>query len=465
MLKVYPRSLSSLFEGLGRGALRHSCLLGAEIVAILVIAVSLDILASRANLRFDLTPAKEHSLSPLMQKVVQALDREMRVTVFYQRGERDKYDDLLSLMAQENPLFSYRLFDLDRTPGLAQEYEVSDYGEAVVETSGDRIIISHTAQPEILNALLRLSQPVKNIYFVSGHGERSLMDRQGRTGFGLLKMMLETENYQILPLSLSRNMQIPGDAHIVVVGGPREEFLPDELASFSTYLTSGGRAIFMIDPYTVPDLCLHLARFGFVLEDGVVVDTQARLTGGDPLMPVITNSVEKVFPRELKGPVLMPLARPVGVQGEEVHAFAFSSPDSWTQHNRERIRQGDLQYRAGEDTPGPVPVAAVATVGGLEGREGKVVVLGDSDFVTNFYIRIPGNMDLFMNTVGWLVGREELVATGRAVEVPVAGRTAVQSLYITQTQARLFFWIMVILEPSLIFVVGASVFLYRRRRG
>ena len=465
MRKVYLKSLSSLSEGLGRRAIKRSCLLGVEIVAILVIAVSLDILSGRTNLRFDLTPTKEYSLSPLMQKVVRALDRELRVTVFYQRGERDKHDELLGLIAQENPLFSYRLFDLDRTPGLAQEYEVSDYGEAVVETAGDRIMLSHTAQPDLLNALLRLSQPLKTVYFVSGHGERSLMDRQGRAGFGLLKMMLETENYQILPLSLYRNAQIPRDAHLVVVGGPREEFLPDELESFSAYLASGGRVIFLIDPYTVPDLCLHLARFGFVLEDGVVVDTQARLTGGDPLMPVITNSVEKVFPRELKGPVLMPLVRPVGAQGGEAQAFAFSSPDSWTQRSRERIRQGDLQYRAGEDTLGPVPVAAVATVGGSEGRAGKVVVLGDSDFVTNFYVRIPGNLDLFMNTVGWLVGREELVATGRAAEAPVAGRPTVQSLYITQAQARLFFWIMVVLEPGLIFVVGMGVFLYRRRRG
>ncbi len=465
MLRAYPRGLAYLSEGLGRESVRRSCLLGVEIVLILVIAVLLVTLSERANLRFDLTPTKEYSLSPLMQKVVQALDREMRITVFYQRGERDKHDDLLSLMAQENPLFSYRLFDLDRTPGLAQEYEVSHYGEAVVETKGDRIILSNTAQPEVLNALLRLSQPVKTVYFVSGHGERSLRDRQGRTGFGLLKMMLETENYRVLPLSLYRNAQIPADAHLVVVGGPREEFLPDELEPFSAYLTSGGRAIFMIDPYTVPELCQHLARFGFVLEDGVVVDTQARLTGGDPLMPVIPNSVEEVFPRELKGPVLMPLVRPVEAQGGKAQAFAFSSPDSWTQRSRERIRQGDLQYRAGEDTRGPVPVAAVATVGGAQEGEGKVVVLGDSDFVTNFYARIPGNMDFFMTTVGWLVGREELVATGRAEDVPAAGRTAVQSLYITQAQARMFFWIMVVLEPGLIFVVGTSVFLYRRRWG
>ncbi len=449
-------------EWLGRESVRRSFLLGGEILLILVIAVLLEVLSKRENPRFDLTPTQKHSLSPLTQKVVQALDRDTRVTVFYLRGDRKRYDDLLGLMAQENPLFSYQLFDLDRTPSLAQEYGISSYGAAVVEREGERFIILRTDQEEILNALLHLGRPVETIYFVSGHGERNPGDRAERTSYGLLRMGLETENYQVRILSLYRTSRVPEDAALVVVSGPREEFLPDELAALTAYLSAGGKAIFMIDPYTVQGLCRYLARFGFVLGDGAVVDIQARLAGGDPLMPAIPNFIEEIFPRELWQPVLMPVVRPVEAQEGKARAFAFSSPDSWVQHSRERIERGDLRYLAEEDKRGPTPVAAVASVGGPEGKGGKVVVLGDSDFVTNFYSRIPGNVDFFMNLVGWLLEREELVATGRSVDVPGAGR---QSLYLSQAQARMFFWTLVVLEPGLVFLVGTCVFFYRRRRG
>jgi ABC-type uncharacterized transport system involved in gliding motility auxiliary subunit len=34
--------------------------------------------------------------------------------------------------------------------------------------------------------------------------------------------------------------------------------------------------------------------------------------------------------------------------------------------------------------------------------ETRMVVFGDSDFVTNGYLGIPGNRDLFLNAVNWL---------------------------------------------------------------
>jgi lipopolysaccharide export LptBFGC system permease protein LptF len=72
-----------------------------------------------------------------------------------------------------------------------------------------------------------------------------------------------------------------------------------------------------------------------------------------------------------------------------------------------------------------------------------------------------------MNTVGWMLGRQELVALGRTANVPEAKRnfTPQQSLYLSTSQSRLFFWLMVIVEPLVIFVIGMAVFARRRQRG
>jgi len=94
-------------------------------------------------------------------------------------------------------------------------------------------------------------------------------------------------------------------------------------------------------------------------------------------------------------------------------------------------------------------------------------VIGDSNFADNFYARIPGNVDFFMNTVGWMLGRQELVALGRIANVPETKRnfTPQQSLYLSASQSRLFFWLMVVVEPLAVFLIGMAVFARRRQRG
>lgn len=449
----------------GRESVRRACLLGTEVVCSLVMIASLEVILVRQNWRFDLTPTQQYSLAPISQKILQNLDQEILVSVFYLHGERKKYRELLNLMGQENSLFRYQLFDLDRTPSRAQQFGITGYGMGVVETKSGRIIVPQVDQGEIVRAILRITRPFKTLYFVTGHGERDLHSQTARNSYGFVKMVLAAENYHVHPLALRQVARVPQNADLVIVAGPREDFLPQELDVLSAYVSAGGKLLFLLDPHTVPELSRYLAQFGFGLEDRIVVDTQARLAGGDPLMPTIPNFVEEIFPRDLWAPLVMPMVRPVEVYGEQTRAFAFSSPDSWAQPRDERIQQGDLSYRAGQDTPGPIPVAAVATVPGSAATPGKIVVFGDSDFITNFHARIPGNLDFFMNTVGWLVDRQELISVGRAVEGLVQGRSTQQSLYLSETQARQLFWFMVVLEPGFVLLVGTAIFVIRRRRG
>lgn len=450
---------------LGHESTRRFLLLGLEILFLVVIVVSIETLVSRANQRFDLTPEKKYSLSPVTVQVLHGLSQPVQTTIFYRRGDREKHDELLALMAQESPFFSYQLFDLDRAPGLAQRYGITAYGAAVVETADNRLTLPLADEERILNALLRVSESEKTIYFLVGHGENDPVDAEERNGYGVVRQVLETENYRVRPLPLLQTRMVPPDADLVIVSGPKEELAPAELQALSEYFAAGGNALFMLDPYTVPRLARYLAQFGFTLDEDVVVDDQSQIAGGEPLMPRIGTFSHEVFPRELRGEPILPVVRPVYVQDGKAQAFAFSGEQSWALKNRARAEQGELSFKAGEDERGPVPVAAVAQVG--ENKSGKIVVLGDSDFVNNFFARIPGNTDFFMNTVGWMLGRQELIAIGRTPNVPQAKRVATpqQSLYLTASQSRAFFWTMVIVEPLLVFLVGMVVFIRRRKRG
>lgn len=464
---IVPSSSPAEVGLLSRESTKRFLLLGLEVVFLLVLIVAIEALVTRANTRFDLTPEKKYSLSALTSQALHALNKPVQATVFYRRGEREKHSELLDLMTQETSLFSYQLFDLDRAPGLAQRYGVTTYGTTVIETEDNRLTLPLADEERLLNALLRVVQSEKTLYFLVGHGENDPVEPEERSGYGVLRKVLETENYRVRPLPLLTVRKIPSDASLVIVAGPKGELSPGELDAMSTYLQAGGHVIFMLDPYTVPALSGYLSQFGFKMEETVVVDDQNQVAGGEPLMPMIANFSKEVFPRQPRGEPMLPVVQPVRVQeGGKAQAFAFSSDTSWIVKSKERAERNELTFKSGEDERGPFPVAAVATVGEGE-KAGKVVVMGDSDFVNNFYVRVPGNVDFFMNTVSWIVGRQELVALGRTPNAPVSkrGSTPQQSLYMTAGQSRLFFWVMVVLEPVAVFLLGMAVFARRRQKG
>src|SRR5262249_28883805 len=211
-----------------RESARRLLLMGCEVIFLLVIVVSLEALLTRANERFDLTPGKKYSLSEVTRQALRSLTRPVQATVFYRRGDREKHDELLNLMAQESPFFEYKLFDLDRAPGLAQRYGVTAYGAAVVETADNRVSLPLADEERMLNALLRVSQSEKTIYFLVGHGENDPVDAEERSGYGVLRKVLETENYRVRPLPLAQVHTVPRDADLVIVSGPKEELIPEE---------------------------------------------------------------------------------------------------------------------------------------------------------------------------------------------------------------------------------------------
>jgi hypothetical protein len=419
-----------------RESTRRFVLLSLEVLFLLIIVVALDALWSRTNFRYDLTPEHKYSLAEVTTQAFRALSQPVQATVFYRRGDREKHEELLRLLSEQSQNFTYQLFDLDRAPGVAQRYGVTGYGAGVIETAKNRVSIPVTDEERVLNGLLRVTQDEKHIYFLVGHSENDAADSDERNGYGVVRRVLETENYRVHPLPLRQLGVVPKNADLVIASGPKDDFTPEELEILSTYFAAGGNAILLLDPYTVPSFARYLERFGFALSDDVVVDSQTQMAGGDPLTPVIGKFSREVFPRDPRGEPIMPVVRPVHTAGGKAQAFAYSSETSWAIRDRARVEQGELTFKDGEDQRGPLPVAAVATTG--TEKQGKLVVLGDSEFVNNFYARIPGNVDFFMNTVGWLLGRQELIALGRVAHVSETKRntTPQQALYLTHRHRR-----------------------------
>jgi len=456
-------------------------------VVVLAVVVLLYSLAMQHNQRFDVTQAKRFTLADQSIKLLQSLTYPIKIIGFYSLAERERetFTDLLKQYAQHTDKISYEVVDPDRQPAMAKQYDISAYNTVVVEGNGKKEKILRLEETALTNAILKVTRTTKKIvYFITGHGEPALTDSD-RNGYSVAKQALEEQNYTVQELVLARQTQVPDDAAVVILAGPRQDLLDSELEALRTYLGHGGPLLVLIDPETVPGLVAFIKRYGLEIGNDVVIETNplGRLVGGDYLMPVVMTYERHAITKELGNVMTMfPLVRSVQVAkdlppGITAQGLAMTSAESWAETDLKALREGRTAFDAESDRRGPITIAAVATIntgntatssssGSAESTDqpepeksthaARLVVVGDSEFANNSLFSVQGNGNLFLNTVSWLAEEEDLIA----IRPRKGGGSG--PVLLTAAQAPLIFWLPVVILPLAVFASGAAVFMRRK---
>jgi len=451
-------------------ALRGGLLLGVQVVLALALFGVLELLATRHNVRVDLTPTQNFVLSPSARQVAEAFDKPAHITVFYnsQMGDqRRDTADLLEQFSNAAPNLTYRMVDLDRSPALANKYGITSYNTGVLEVGEDVAMLRSIDEAEITNVLLSLSrQQARTLCFVTGHGERDPQDADERAGYSELGKALERERFTIETLSTLSSDGVPATCTVVVLAGPSHDFLPGEADALLRYLHGGGRVLMLVDPDAPPSVLEFLRRVGIEARGDLIVDEQNRFVGADSFMPQVVRFRSETFRNSLTAPAVLSLARPVGAaeerpDGVQVTSIAATSPDSWALVGQSKPPDGAVRFRREVDQVGPLSVGVLATLQPAtpDAPPGQLMVFGDSDFATNFYFNLLGNKDLIMSAVAVLAEDPALVAVRRK---GLPGGTF-SPISLTAAQSRAVFWSAVILMPAVSLLLGA-VLGWRRLR-
>jgi len=461
----------------------HASLFTVIVLAVVVILYSLAI---QHNQRFDVTQAKRFTLADQSVKLLQGLAYPLKVIGFYSLPERERetFTDLLKQYAQHTDKISYEVVDPDRQPAMAKQYDITAYNTVVVEGNGKKEKILRLEEAALTNAMLKVTRNTKKIvYFITGHGGPALTDSD-RNGYSVAKQALEEQNYTVQELVLARQTQVPDDAAVVVLAGPRQDLLDSESEALSTFLGRGGHLLVLIDPETVPALVTFIKRYGLEVGNDVIVETNplGRLVGGDYLLPVVMTYEHHAITKELGNVMTMfPLVRSVQgakdlPQGSTAQGLAMTSAESWAETDLKALHAGRTTFEAESDRRGPITIAAVATINtGTTGtaasssaestdqpgkdksaRAARLVVFGDSEFANNSLFSVQGNGNLFLNTVSWLAEEEDLIA------IPPRKGGVSGPVMLTAAQAPLIFWLPVVILPLAVLASGAAVFMRRK---
>ena len=456
-------------------------------VVVLAILVFVVMIAERHPWRVDLTETGAFTLAEQTRNVLKALAKPIHIKAFFATAspEQSKAKDVLDTYKYFTKEVSYEFVDPDRQPEVARKYEVKSYGTLVLEGYGKTQTVQNAEEDAITNAMLKLTRAEeKQIYFLKGHGEKSIDDSQ-KDGYSNVKSALEKENHSVKELSLLQQEKVPDDASVVIVAGPKKNIFPQEIESIKAYLDGGGKLMVFLDPYQDGGLRDFLRPYGIELKDDIVIDKLSRVFGGSYLMPVVMQYGPQKITANFEVATFYPEARSVRQMKDtppsvHVTVLASTSPNAWSETDAQLLSQGQASFDEKDDIAGPVPLVVLSEVdtpqqkdekpGDASAKEqeekdeeapsgqskkGFVLVAGDSDFVSNTNVGLSGNEDLFLNMVNFMAEEENLITIEPRKK---AGRP----LLLTQPQAQMFLWTCLVLVPLLVLMTGLGVYRVRR---
>ncbi len=443
----------------------NSLILTLAVVGILFVA---NLLAFENPKSLDFTEDKSHTLAPETLQALEGLPGKVDAVAFYsQRLSATTATELLqNFKINSKGKFDYRFIDPDSNPVAARQAGVTGDGKIMLVMGDKKEIASSASETELTHSLIRLISPeARTLYFLTGHGERDIANA-GDGSMTVAKSTLEGKNYSVKALNLLAENKIPEDAQAIIIAGPTKPLSSQEVTLLDKYLQNGGGLVVMEDPTPLTDfgtssdpLADYLgSKWGITLQNDIVIDLT---NSGNELFATSSSlSSDHAITRSMTLAAILPRARSVSLgtppEGITTTPLAETTAQSWGETDFNSLSGQGVKFDEGADIVGPVTLAAA---GENSSTHGRVVVFGDSPFVSDQFFDAYGNGDLFVNAVDWSAEQDNLIQ--------ITPRQPIERSFNVPSQVQ---WLMILLGsvfiiPGLVIVAGVTNWLSRRRLG
>jgi hypothetical protein len=253
---------------------------------------------------------------------------------------------------------------------------------------------------------------------------------------------------------------VPADCQLLVIAAPQHALSPPETERIEKYLTNGGRLFVMLNSSAVnvpTGVERLLLRWGVEVGRNFVMDS-AQEAAGDPRVLLVSEfGGHPMVKPLLRSRLLLIQPRSVtprttarqGANAPKVVELATTSPQGVASDGRTEQR-------------GTVPLMVAVELGGVEGISAdqgatRIVVCGESRFLSNAGITQEANRDFARNAINWLLNRDQLLDG--------IGPKAIQEFKITMSEPELRRVRLLLLcgLPGSVLLLGALVWFKRRR--
>ncbi len=427
---------------------------GLSLGLLLLLVVTLNFVFNRLPWQWDLGYFRSAQPSDATSETIRNLDAPVSVTLFYPEDNpvrsllRDYFIGLEGLSTH----LEIGYYDADLHPAAAREHKARRNGLIVVSRDSVTRNISlgltvEAARDKLakfdstfLSELAHVTREKRNAYFTVGHGERNEKGDSGRPVTSRIKgfeALLRAQNFTVKPLGLAEGLgqEVPTDADLVVVAGPRLPLRQSEEDALGRYLDQGGNLMAFLEPDSgkaapglpvaadaPPALSGLLAAYG--VEYRPVVQANDRVFGrrthtkadhallataryqNHPSVSSLRRNASQ-FPllllgsgafRKGKAPegltVRVTIKGMPGTWGDENGNFEFDGP---RERRREPILALAIERRkprgkaAEDDAELPLPTP-------------RILAFADADIASDLFIQNRANQMALLDGIAWLAG-------------------------------------------------------------
>lgn len=427
-------------------------------------------LSNKHVIEYDWTATGRHSLSEASRELLAKMPGTIEMTSYARENQllRTAIKKFIARYQRHKQDIVLEFVNPDAKPDEVRELGISINGEIIVRYRGRSEHVKSDSEQDFTNALQRLARNRERwLAFIEGHGERSAL---GERNFDLGEWgkQLSSRGYQTQPVDLGKTRAIPDNADILVIAGPRVDYLPGEVELIIDFIRNGGNLLWLHDPGPLHGLEALGAELSINFHAGAVVDDYVgRLIGiDDPTITLVSKSSYAPHPVtdgfELN--TLFPLAGAIEVSGAgdwTATPLITSGDHTWLETAE---LEGTVEFDDAADIPGPLTVG-LGLERAVERRQGdewitgqqRIVVMGDGDFLSNTWLANGGNTELGTRIINWLSRDDEFIA------IPPRVATDTQ-LNLSRTTLGIMGIGFLFILPTLLLAVGITIGLKRKRQ-
>lgn len=255
--------------------------------------------AGERNPKVDVSYFRTSLPGSATRNMVGSLDEPLKVILFFPAVNEVKEEVRTYFEELQRATGKVEIEEHDRmaVPALARKYRAAKDATVVLVKGEQSDVIPldpelnkarptlRTFDERVQKAFLKVARGSRVAYLMTGHGELNdpasevPAEAGGLTGAAAVKEMLAAMNYRVKDLGLASGsaQDVPADAGLVLVLGPRKPLLEEELAALDRYLERGGALLFALEPGSEAGLGPLERRLGVRFDPTPLVDEKVHV--------------------------------------------------------------------------------------------------------------------------------------------------------------------------------------------
>jgi len=442
-----------------------------SIVMLCLLTVVIGLLAWLSNkhtAEYDWTANGRHTLSAASRDLLVKMPDQIEITSYARENSllRDSIKKFIGKYQRHKTNIVLRFVNPDAVPDEVRNLGISVDGEIIVRYQDRSEHVKSDREQVFTNALQRLARNQDRwVAFVEGHGERNALGKANHD-LGEWVKQLFNQGYRAQPINLIETQTIPDNTGVLVIAGPRIDYLQGELEIVLNYINTGGNLLWLHDPGPLYKLDALAEQLSLRFFQGIVIDYAGQLIGiNDPSITLVSKSLYSPHPVTdgLDFTTLFPMAGAIEIlESDEwiIRPILNTGDHTWNETVKLDVA---IEFNKDSDTQGPLTIG-LSLERDIEIEEGdelvtkqqRIVVIGDGDFLSNTYLANSGNNDLGTRIINWLSSDDEFIS----IPPKIANDT---QLDISPTVLGFIGIVFLFVMPAALIVIGITIGIRRKK--